>query len=171
MIDTRLYHIDVNVNESDIAGVKLNALVSITFDALPNAAPITGTVRFISPKGTTQAGNVIAYLVSIVIDGQPGGASLRAGLTANTAIVIAQKSSVLLIPNRLVRTEGDDNVVYVLKGKDAVRTIIKLGLSNNDNSEVISGLNDGDLIITNPPAARQSTLQIGGGSGNSGSGK
>ncbi len=163
MIDNREYHIDVNVNESDIAGVKKGAAVSITFDALPNAVPISGTVKFVSPKGSTQAGNVISYLVTIVIHGQPDNSGMRAGLTANTAIVTAQKSSVLVIPNRLVRTEGNDNVVYVLKGQQAVRTLIQLGLSNDDNSEILSGLNEGDLIITNPPAARQSTAKIGGG--------
>ncbi len=163
MIDSREYHIDVNVNESDIAGVKKGAAVNITFDALPNAAPITGTVKFVSPKGSTQAGNVIAYLVTIVIDKQPDGSTLRAGLTANTASATAQKSAVLVVPNRLIRTEGNDNVVYVLKGPQAVRTVIQLGLSNDDSSEILSGLNEGDLIITNPPAARQSTAKIGGG--------
>ncbi len=172
LIDNTRYHVDVNVNESDVAGVKLGAKVSVTFDSMPDTPPITGTVIFISPKGSTQAGNVVAYLVTVLIDQQGQDASLRVGLTANTAIITAREANALVIPQRLVRTEDVDNVVYVLKGGQAVRTVIKLGLSNEEDVQVVSGLNDGDQIITNPPAARSSTLKInGGGSGSSGGNK
>jgi HlyD family secretion protein len=80
------------------------------------------------------------------------GTRLRAGYSANADIIIAQRDSALMVPERLVTFAGDSATVTVLlpDGRTETRTI-KTGLSDALNVEVVSGLRDGDKVVEPPP--------------------
>jgi HlyD family secretion protein len=80
------------------------------------------------------------------------GVVLRAGYSANADVIIERRDSVVMIPERLVRTANDTSRVTVLlpSGQQEER-IVRLGLSDAINVEVLEGLNAGDLVVEPPP--------------------
>jgi len=80
------------------------------------------------------------------------GAKLRAGYSANAEVIIARRDSVLYIPERLVTHRNDSSFVTVRTdaGKPEER-LIKTGLSDAINIEVLEGLKEGESLVEPPP--------------------
>ncbi|MFN2145173.1 MAG: hypothetical protein ACK2T7_07450, partial [Anaerolineales bacterium] len=104
----------------------------------------------VSPVGNVVAG-VVNFKVSIeLLDADE---LVKPGMTAAVNIVVSQLEDVLLVPNRAVRVQDGDRVVYVLRGGQLEMVQIELGSSADLYSEVVGGdLEAGDLIVLNPPA-------------------
>jgi HlyD family secretion protein len=92
---------------------------------------------------------------------------VKPGMTAAVNITVKELVDVLLVPNRAVRLSDGKRVVYLLLGGQPVKTEIRLG-SSSDTMSVLSGgdVNQGDVIILNPPVE----FQPGGGPGGGGFG-
>jgi HlyD family secretion protein len=144
-VDTSRFHLDVSVDEIDIAKLKIGQTVTVSVDALPDAA-LAGKIDRISPVATNQAG-VVSFQVRINVDST--GAPLRAGMSANVTIVTDTRPDVLLVPNWAIRIDRATGKAYVnrLVGTQASEVQVQTGLRNETDSEVISGVRDGDVII------------------------
>ncbi len=90
--------------------------------------------------------NVVAYEVTIVPD--PTDAPLRAGMSATAIITTAEVDDVILVPNRYITLDRDTGKAYVYKMVDGqpVRQEVELGLRNERESQVLAGLQDGDVL-------------------------
>ena len=78
--------------------------------------------------------------------------ALKPGMTAAVNIVVNELEDVLLVPNRAVRIEDGERVVYIMRDNEMESVTIVLGASSDINSEVIDGeLKEGNAIILNPP--------------------
>ncbi len=86
--------VTAQVNEADIASVKLGNPVTFTVSALPNQT-FAGKVSTIQPLGQTTS-NVVAYTVTSTID--KSNASLLPGMTATESIVTNQVNDVVSVP-------------------------------------------------------------------------
>lgn len=157
LIDPHAVRVDVTVAETDITRVAIGKPATITFDALPNQS-FDGKVIAISPTATVQQG-VVNYLVSISFD--PGNTNLPAGLTATATIITDQKDNVLMVPNRAIRLSGRNRVVDVLvNGQEQTRQV-QIGMSNDQFTEITSGLNEGDQVLIKATTS-SSTPRVGG---------
>jgi len=138
-----------NVDEIDVGRLHEGLPVEIKIGALPDAK-VTGSLTLISLKAKTED-NATRFPVEIAVT-PTKGVVLRAGYSANADVIIERRDSVLTIPERLVRTEKDTSRVTVLlpDGKQEEH-IVRLGLSDAINVEVLEGLNEGDLVIEPPP--------------------
>ena len=138
-----------NVDEIDVGKLHEGLPVEIKIGALPDAK-VSGTLTLISLKAKTED-NATRFPVEIAVT-PTKGVVLRAGYSANADVIIERRDSVLTIPERLVRTEKDTSRVTVLlpDGKQEER-IVRLGLSDAINVEVLEGLNEGDLVVEPPP--------------------
>ena len=138
----------VNVSETDLPSIKVGQSVQVTFDALTGQT-FTGTVTNVALVGTTSSG-VVNYPVTIALD-QPGASAslseIRPGMSANVSIVVEQRDNILLVPNRAVKTSGKQKTVTVLKDGKSTQVTVTLGLSGDTQSEVTSGLNEGDVVV------------------------
>jgi len=145
LVDTSRFHLDVSVDEIDIAKLQVGQTVTVSVDALPDAA-ITGRIDRISPVATSQAG-VVSYQVRVNVDST--GALLRAGMSANVTIVTDVRPDVLLVPNWAIRIDRATGRAYVnrLVGGQASEVQVQTGLRNETDSEVTSGVREGDVII------------------------
>jgi HlyD family secretion protein len=77
---------------------------------------------------------------------------VKPGMTAGVNVVVTELQDVLLIPNRAVRVVDNKRVVYVLRDGQPVKVEIRLGPSSDTFSSLADGdINEGDLIILNPP--------------------
>jgi hypothetical protein len=142
--------VDAQVDESDVTHVQVGQPVQLSFDALTGRS-VPGHVTAVAPQSTTQSG-VTSYLVSISID---GGRGVRPGMTATANIVYAQQDNALVVPNRAIRRQGRDQVVDVLTKDGTLDTrVVERGLSNDQTTEITSGLNEGDQVVI-PTTATQ----------------
>jgi HlyD family secretion protein len=158
IVDLSSFHVDVPVDELDIAGVQSGQRVQISLDALPGAE-IGGTVTNIAPQATRSEQGTTSYEVTVTLN--EGSAGVRPGMTAVVEIVTEEKPEVVLVPRRAVRSEGGRSYVYVpnpnlvpqpaVPGQDAPppgdRREVQIGLSNAEFVEIRSGLNPGEPVL------------------------
>lgn len=137
------------VDEIDVGKLTEGMTADIKIGALPQAK-VKGEITNISLKAKTE-NNSTVFPVELKITDR-GGAQLRAGYSANAEIVIDRRENVLVIPERLVTTEGDSSRVTLVQpdGTHAERTI-RTGLSDAINVQVLSGLEEGEKLYEAPP--------------------
>lgn len=147
LIDLSSLRVDVNIDEADIGKVKVGQPVRITSENLPGQQ-FQGRVTAVAPTATIQQG-VVNYQVQVQIQAQPGQAlPLRPGMTVLVSIIYDQRQNVLAVPNRAVRTQGRTRYVEVLvDGGRTERRDIQTGLSNDQLTEVVSGLKEGERVV------------------------
>jgi RND family efflux transporter MFP subunit len=133
-----------NVTEEDYPLLSTGQEVEIYFDARPDVT-IQGTVERIIPKRIE--GDRPLYNIYIRLNDIPNG--LADGMTADAAITIAQSTGVLCLPRAVVRaSSGDTTIVKVWDGIQEIETQIQIGLRGDTYVEVVSGLNEGDQVVT-----------------------
>ena len=154
-------YVDIDVAEVDISSVQVGQPVTLTFDSIQDQE-FQGMVSDISDIGTTASG-VVNFVVTVEITDDT--TQIKPGMTAAANIAVSQLHDVLLVPNRAIRTQNSNRIVYVLRNGVATPVVITLGSSSNTESEIVSGdLQVGDQVILNPP----STTNLGPDSGNNG---
>ncbi len=147
LIDEGAYHIEVSVDEIDIDQIEVGQPVEITLDALPDTV-LDGVISEIAPTAVTSGVGVVTYLVTINIDA--GDVALRPGMTANATIVTDLLDNVLVVPNwaiRLDRETGQALVNRLTAAGDIEEVPVVTGLRNEQFSEVIGGLDEGDVVV------------------------
>jgi macrolide-specific efflux system membrane fusion protein len=143
------------IDELDVASVELGQEANITLDALPNEQ-VTGNVTFISPMGTVLAG-IVSYATTITLENP--FAELKDGMSATAEIIVERHDDVLLIPNRVIQgTLQNPTIEVLVDGKQEQRQIT-LGLSDGINTEILSGLEEGEQVVE---PASTSAQQSGG---------
>ncbi|MBT4153445.1 MAG: efflux RND transporter periplasmic adaptor subunit [Candidatus Magasanikbacteria bacterium] len=151
-INSEDVHIRVDISESDIIKVRLGNPVEITLDAFGDDRAFTGTVDSIEPAETEISG-VVYYTADIVFEKSEEGLEfVRSGMTANIDIKTNNKDDVLVIPQRAVLKEDGRQFVRVLTDSataEFAERDVMLGLRGTEGDvEVLSGLNEGDDVIT-----------------------
>ena len=146
----------INVDELQVSDVSVGQSVQVTADAVPDKT-YTGTVTRVSMKGSSNGGTT-TYPVTVRIDETEG---LRPGMNANAEIVIAEAKNALAVPNAAIVRGG-----YVLVTKDSpsaanadpdmtapegyVYVPVKIGVSDNDYTQIISGVTGNDTVAYDP---------------------
>jgi hypothetical protein len=93
---------------------------------------------------------------------------LRDGLSVSVSIVVASRTNVILVPNRAItRKSGNTTVNVVNNGVPQSRTI-QIGINDLQNTEVISGLNEGEQVVVPQSTTTTTTTTQGGGGGGGG---
>jgi len=142
LVDTSEIEMSGFIDEIDIAMVQLGQEANILLDALPDEE-VKGEVAFISPVGTTLAG-VVSYDTTITLENP--AAELRDGMSATAEVIIERRDDVLFIPNRALRGNWENPKVLVLVDEQAEEREITLGLTDGINTEVLSGLEEGEKV-------------------------
>lgn len=153
---TKQKMVEISLNEIDAAKVKVGQKVNLTFDAI-DGLNITGTVSEVNLIGTVSQG-VVSYTIKINFDTQDD--RVKSGMSVSASIITEAKVDVLTIANSAVKTQGDSNYVEILDPSGAEDTqgivstvlprqqIVTIGISNDTETEIISGLTEGQTIIT-----------------------
>ncbi len=149
LTDTSDFHVELNVDEIDIAQLSLGQPVLVTIDAL-NDIEMPGSVSKIDPVsgsgGLPTANGIVTYRVTIDIDS--AGVELRPGLTAAVTITTDEARDVVVLPNRVIRLDRQTGQPYVEVLTDGIpqRVDVVIGLRNEQFSEILSGLAVGDEL-------------------------
>ena len=151
LVDTSEIEMRGFIDEIDIAMVQLGQEANIILDALPDEE-IKGSVAFISPVGTTLAG-VVSYDTTITLENPI--AELRDGMSATAEVIIERRDDVLSIPNRYIRGTLENPIVVVLVDEQEEEREITLGLTDGINTEILSGLQEGEEVVLPTSGERQ----------------
>ena len=132
--------IEAEVDEEDIPKVLRGQTVLVKADAWPSKV-FTALVTSLTPKGDPVSKN---YRVRITLDpDQP----LQIGMTTEVNIVVRETKDAMLVPFSALRGEA----VFVVDGARVRRRTIKAGIVGTTKVEVLDGLKDTDLVVTDPP--------------------
>jgi membrane fusion protein, macrolide-specific efflux system len=136
--------VKADVDETDIGRVKEGQRVIISLDAYPDVK-VNGRVDLIEYESKT-VNNVTMYEVNIIPESVP--AVYRSGMTADVSIIEKAKEDVLLVPTDALVAENGNFYLWITtgSGKNPRKHAIKIGMSDDQNTEVLSGLNANDSI-------------------------
>lgn len=136
--------VSVNLSEIDVSRVELGQKATIILDSLPDKT-FTGKVIGVDRIGQTTSG-VTQYPAIIQLD--LAAPEILPNMTVNASIVINRKDNVLLIPSSALQTQGGQSYVSLLKDGQSQSVPVETGLVSDAQTEIVSGLNEGDLVVT-----------------------
>lgn len=149
----------VNIDELDVAKIKVGQQVNVTVDALTatKSKPLEGEVSKISLEGTTSNG-VTTYPVTIKIKNPQ---NLRIGMNANAEIMVENKKGVLTVPIEAVTKISNSDQAFVwVKGQSGAAA------SGNGNNGIPANSNQGNANA-GPAGGSGKTSQGSNGNNNS----
>jgi HlyD family secretion protein len=145
LIDDSCFYISAPIDEVDAPKVRVGAEARVTLDAFGKHA-FPGRVRRIAPYVLDREKQARTVDVEVDILQPPTDAPLLAGYSADVEIIVNRHRDVLRIPTAAVRAEGGVLMLNQTTGRLAARDI-KKGLGNWEETEVTSGLQQGELVV------------------------
>ncbi len=144
LADPRALEVQASVIEEDLPLVNIGHRVELYLDAAPDVQ-IDGVVTRIVPQRL--AGDRPLYPVYVSLDHVPAG--VVSGMSVEGSIVIDKRSGVLFLPRAVVqpRSDGSATVEVFSNGARETRTI-KIGLRGDVAVEVLSGLSEGERVVS-----------------------
>jgi len=143
--------VKVNLNEVDIARVRVGTPAEITLDAL-RSRRFHGRVRKIAPASAggqafidQPAGRTGIVRFAVEVEIADPCAEMRPGMTANVDLILAEARHAVYVPNDVVHGSSG-RWVWLMTPSGPRRQAVKTGLSNETYTQISSGLNAGDQV-------------------------
>ena len=141
IVDNSRLEATLNVPERDLETLKAGLPVALQVDALPGKS-FAGKVDRIAPVVDSGSGT---FRVVCAFD---GGGLLQPGMFGRIRIDYDQRANALVIPRTALLDDEDDPAVFVARGGKAARVPVKLGYMDGEWAEVLSGLKQGEQVVT-----------------------
>lgn len=136
--------ISVNLSEIDVPKIKVGDKATITFDAFSDKT-FTGKVVSIDLTGSVASG-VTSYPAVILLDTKSN--EILPNMAASANIITDRKIDVLMVPVSAVTTTDGLSTVQVMKNGKPQSMEVETGISSDDYTEIVSGLKEGDTVVT-----------------------
>ncbi|MGB9714901.1 MAG: efflux RND transporter periplasmic adaptor subunit [Thermodesulfovibrionales bacterium] len=136
----------IYVDETDIGRVKVGQQVEYYVDTFPDKI-FKGKIEKIYPQPVVKD-NIVYYLaiVKVIKDDTH---FLKPEMTTHVKIIVEEKKDILIAPNAGIKFEGGKQVAYKVIGPERVEKVeLKIGTRGEENTEILSGLKEGDTIAT-----------------------
>jgi len=169
MIAAERLEIILNVDEVDIGKLAVGQPATVTLETWPDVE-LASEVTAIAPRANSGSNGAVAYEVHI---GLPeSNLPVLVGMTANADLLTANRENVLLVPNAAIhpdRRNGTYSVTVVRRDQQgALETVpvnVEIGLKDNQFTQIVSGLVEGDEVLLGTLSAPTSTGGFGPGRG------
>jgi multidrug efflux pump subunit AcrA (membrane-fusion protein) len=138
---TKRFVVDAKVGSEDVAKVKQGMAVEVT---PTGAEPVEGTVRTVGLVASADDSGVATFPVTVDVTGEHD--DIYAGSSADVAIVVEERENVLTVPAMALHTSGGKTYVNKIVGGKATRTDVEVGDTFGAQTEIKSGLREGDQI-------------------------
>lgn len=136
--------VKAQVDETDIAKIKLNQKAKITLDAYPNET-LEAAVDQIAYDAKT-VNNVTTYIVDVLPMKAPD--FMRSGMTANVVFDVDARKDILVVPSEAIKSAAGKSVVLVSGAdKKPIEREVETGITDGKKTEIVAGLNEGDKIL------------------------
>lgn len=157
--------VSVNISEIDVPNIKVGQNATVTFDSIPEKT-FSGKVVSIDRIGSTTSG-VTNYPAIIALDTSSDSILTNMASTAN--IITDIKDNVLFIPSTSIKQQAGESVVTVLTDKKTTQLVtVETGIFSDSDTEIVSGLDEGQTIVTSTSTtstSQQGSSVFGGGFG------
>ena len=154
-------YVDAQIDETDIAQVKVGDEVTAESDAMPGVT-FTGVVDSINPVGEVTSG-LVKYDVRIDLDQPEGDVFLPLGSTMNLVILIGEETSSLAVPITAIQNDSQGEFVWVLRNDETVRVDVVGGAIVGEMVVVTGELQEGDVVTTARAGSFEAPNPFGGG--------
>lgn len=170
--DLNRMEVNVDVNENDIVRVKLGDTALVQVDAYldRNFKGLVTEIANSAESSVTSTDQVTNFKVKILIlqdsykdlINEKNPSPFRPGMSASVDIRTMKKDNVLCVPIQAVTTRSDTTkpagsdirtLVFVSDGKRALARDVKTGIQDNTDIEILSGVKEGDEIVSQPFSA------------------
>jgi HlyD family secretion protein len=154
------------IGEGDVVKLRLGQVATITVDAV-GTAKMTGKVTSLDPVATIASG-VPVYGIDVTID--LPSQSVKPGMSGTAQVILASSPNTLTVPNLAVKAASGRRYLTVMKDGQPVDTDVTFGIGNDTVTEVLTGVQEGDVVVLPQPRAAASGgpnrgIQFGGGPG------
>jgi len=150
--------VNTTINEVDISKIQKGQKVAIQVDAYPYEK-FRGKITSIAAKAINQS-NVKVFPVEIrILDSDK---RLKPGMTANTTIIGETRDEIVVVPIRAIfaDSKGNDIVYQVVNDSTKTAKVVKTGINNLQQVEIIKGIDVGDTISFAEPKKREPNSHI-----------
>lgn len=149
LIDDSALSVVLQVDEADVGALSVGQPATVTLSTWSDTE-IPGEITAIAPGArTTQGSSLVTYEVRVGLG--ETDLPVRAGMTAEATLVTAEREDVLLVPNRAIRVNRQNGTYSVLlvTGETTQEVPVTIGLRDDENTQITSGLNAGDVLVLN----------------------
>ena len=111
-----------------------------------------------SYSSSSSSSSAVYYYAQSIVDNKDG--ILRIGMTTQNELLIANVEDAIIVPSIGIKKDENGTFVYLLKDGKAVKTAVKTGIKDNLDTQIISGINEGDEIITSQGSSSEIAKMI-----------
>lgn len=111
-----------------------------------------------SYSSSSSSSSAVYYYAQSIVDNKDG--ILRIGMTTQNELLIANVEGAIIVPSIGIKKDENGTFVYVLKDGKPVKTAVKTGIKDNLDTQIISGINEGDEIITSQGSSSEIAKMI-----------
>lgn len=111
-----------------------------------------------SYSSSSSSSSAVYYYAQSIVDNKDG--ILRIGMTTQNELLIANVEDAIIVPSIGIKKDENGTFVYVLKDGKPVKTAVKTGIKDNLDTQIISGVNEGDEIITSQGSSSEIAKMI-----------
>ena len=145
--DSKNMKVEVSLSDTQVKNIEVGQRVEITSDALPKGEKVEGYVSQIA--GVAKKSENLDESDTTVTIKMNDTKNLRPGTTISATIFYEEKRNVVKVPYSAVMNENGKYFVFTVgKDKKITKKEVKVGVSDESNYEIISGLNMGESIIS-----------------------
>jgi RND family efflux transporter MFP subunit len=149
IVATESLYVEALIDEADIARVSKGQKVNISMDAYPGKI-FNGEVYMISP--VVLGGKQETRTFEIRVRFKKQDAVIKLGMSADIEVIVDSVKDTLVVPSQAVIEKSSEKFVFVKRDSKVKLTPVRTGLSNWNLTEIISGLKEEDIVVTNPDA-------------------
>lgn len=132
------------VDETEVGKIKEGMQLLLTIGAL-DEEEFKANLEFISPKGVEENG-AIQFEIKAAVELQEGS-FVRAGYSATADIVLDRRDSVLTLQEKMITFNEDSTFVEIMTSPQVFeKRLVKTGLSDGINIEIVEGLSEEDEV-------------------------
>ena len=111
-----------------------------------------------SYSSSSSSSSAVYYYAQSIVDNKDG--ILTIGMTTQNELLIANVEGAIIVPSIGIKKDENGTFVYVLKDGKPVKTAVKTGIKDNLDTQIISGINEGDEIITSQGSSSEIAKMI-----------
>ena len=140
LVNIKTLKLKIQISDRILPKIKKGQKVIISTDSYPESEFI-GKISFISQEADMMSGT---FTCEITVNNSDN--KLKANQFARVKIILAEEKDAIVVPqNAIVR----DNTVFIVNNHKAEKRIVTLGIQNEDEVQILSGINERDIVITN----------------------
>jgi hypothetical protein len=136
--------LDASKGDTEVKEMFEGMPVTVTLDADADVK-LTGTIRQLpSPYGTGASDD---RTIHVVLDSSPSASTYQAGDNVTVTVLLASKEGVLWLPPDAIRSAGGRTFVIINSDSGPQRVDVEIGLQTRDRVEIVSGLEEGRIVV------------------------